>query len=132
MRTALVAGANRGIGRVVADRLSGLGHRVVVTVRRQADADDVAAELGSPAVGVALEVTDAESVRQAHKAVGYVDILVNNAAIVLDDGVLIMSMAPVHCRSTPEEAAIAIAEVATLPDDGPTGVFFRDGRPIDW
>ncbi len=223
MRTALVTGANRGIGRAVAGRLSELGYRVVVTARRQADADDVAAELGAPAVGVALEVTDAESVRQAYQAVGHVDILVNNAAILLDDGVPIMSMAPellaehfavnvvgvvrvtqaflpgmlergwgrvvmlssgagtipglassapaysaskaalnaitvllartVHgtgvlvnavspgrvrtrmlptADRSPEEAAIAVAEVATLPDDGPTGVFFRDGRPIDW
>ena len=25
-----------------------------------------------------------------------------------------------------------IVWAATLPDDGPTGGFFRDGRPIDW
>lgn len=30
---------------------------------------------------------------------------------------------------TLEEAAIAIAEVATLPDDGPTGVFSGTGVP---
>lgn len=34
-------------------------------------------------------------------------------------------------RPVPEGAA-GIVWAATLPDDGPTGGFFRDGRPIDW
>jgi len=31
-----------------------------------------------------------------------------------------------------EQAAEAIAWLATLPDDGPTGGFFKDGKPIPW
>jgi NAD(P)-dependent dehydrogenase (short-subunit alcohol dehydrogenase family) len=31
-----------------------------------------------------------------------------------------------------EEGAEGIVWAATLPDDGPTGGFFRDGRPIAW
>jgi NAD(P)-dependent dehydrogenase (short-subunit alcohol dehydrogenase family) len=30
------------------------------------------------------------------------------------------------------EGAAGIVWAATLPDDGPTGGFFRDGRPIAW
>ena len=30
------------------------------------------------------------------------------------------------------EGAAGIVWAATLPDDGPTGGFFRDGRPIPW
>jgi NAD(P)-dependent dehydrogenase (short-subunit alcohol dehydrogenase family) len=30
------------------------------------------------------------------------------------------------------EGAKGIVWAATLPDDGPTGGFFRDGRPIPW
>jgi NAD(P)-dependent dehydrogenase (short-subunit alcohol dehydrogenase family) len=30
------------------------------------------------------------------------------------------------------QGAAGIVWAATLPDDGPTGGFFRDGRPIDW
>ena len=30
------------------------------------------------------------------------------------------------------EGAAGVVWAATLPDDGPTGGFFRDGRPIDW
>lgn len=31
-----------------------------------------------------------------------------------------------------EEGAAGILWAATLPDDGPSGGFFRDGEPIDW
>jgi hypothetical protein len=30
------------------------------------------------------------------------------------------------------EGAAGIVWAATLPDDGPTSGFFRDGRAIDW
>jgi len=33
---------------------------------------------------------------------------------------------------TVEEGAAGIVWAATLPADGPTGGFFRDGRPIPW
>jgi hypothetical protein len=34
-------------------------------------------------------------------------------------------------RETPE-GADTIVWAATLPDDGPTGGFFRDREPIEW
>lgn len=33
---------------------------------------------------------------------------------------------------TPEQGAASIAWAALLPDDGPSGGFFRDGQPIGW
>lgn len=33
---------------------------------------------------------------------------------------------------TPEEGADTAVWLATLPDDGPSGGFFRDRKPIDW
>lgn len=33
---------------------------------------------------------------------------------------------------TPAEGAAGIVWAATLPDDGPTGGFFRDGEPLPW
>jgi hypothetical protein len=38
-------------------------------------------------------------------------------------------------RSAPrsvEQGADTIVWLATLEDNGPTGLFFRDRRPIDW
>ncbi len=34
-------------------------------------------------------------------------------------------------RPVPEGAA-SVVRAATLPDDGPTGGFFRDGKPLPW
>ena len=31
-----------------------------------------------------------------------------------------------------DEGAKGIVWAALLPDDGPSGGFFRDGQPIDW
>jgi hypothetical protein len=31
-----------------------------------------------------------------------------------------------------EEGAASVVWAATLPDSGPTGGFFRDGRPVPW
>ncbi len=30
------------------------------------------------------------------------------------------------------EGAASVVWAATLPDDGPTGGFFRDGQPLPW
>jgi NAD(P)-dependent dehydrogenase (short-subunit alcohol dehydrogenase family) len=37
-----------------------------------------------------------------------------------------------HAPKTPEQAADTATWLATLPDDGPTGGFFRDRQPIPW
>jgi NAD(P)-dependent dehydrogenase (short-subunit alcohol dehydrogenase family) len=62
------------------------------------------------------------------------------AAELKDDGVLVNSACPGFVRTDmgapfgatkpAEEAAAGIVWLATLPDDGPTGGFFRDGQPI--
>ena len=42
------------------------------------------------------------------------------------------SMGGEGATRTPEEAADTAVWLATLPDDGPTGGFFRDRKPIAW
>ncbi|MEZ5602413.1 MAG: SDR family NAD(P)-dependent oxidoreductase [Candidatus Competibacteraceae bacterium] len=37
-----------------------------------------------------------------------------------------------NAERTVEEGATGIVWAATLPDDGPSGGFFRDGQPIPW
>lgn len=55
--------------------------------------------------------------------------------------ILVNSMCPGWVRTamggeaaprTPEEGADTALWLATLPDDGPTGGFFRDRKPLDW
>jgi NAD(P)-dependent dehydrogenase (short-subunit alcohol dehydrogenase family) len=70
-KVALVTGANRGIGLEVCHHLAAAGLRVIATSRR-----------GEPGT-VALDVTDEDSIRACARSVGAVDVLVNNAAILL-------------------------------------------------
>ena len=85
-RSALVTGANRGLGRAIARRLHELGMRVVIGARDGRSADDVAEELGVGATSVEIDVTDEESVRRARRMVGTVDVLINNAGEMSDEG----------------------------------------------
>ena len=41
-KTAIVTGGGKGIGRVLAERLAGLGYNVVVTARNEAEINAVA------------------------------------------------------------------------------------------
>jgi NAD(P)-dependent dehydrogenase (short-subunit alcohol dehydrogenase family) len=91
-KVSLVTGANRGIGLEIARQLAGLGHTALVgardTARGQAAVRQLQAQ-GLDAVFLPLDVTDQSSIDAAAQAVeerfGRLDVLVNNAAIALDD-----------------------------------------------
>ncbi|MEI8239178.1 MAG: SDR family NAD(P)-dependent oxidoreductase [Actinomycetota bacterium] len=81
-RTALVTGANRGIGFAIAQQLCAT-HDVAVAARHLADADAAATLIGNGAFGVALDVTDppgvALAIDQVIARTGRIDVVVNNA-----------------------------------------------------
>jgi NAD(P)-dependent dehydrogenase (short-subunit alcohol dehydrogenase family) len=87
MKTCLVTGAGRGIGRAVAERLSSEGHRVVLVARSKDELADVAAALPGEAMVVAADLTVAGEVDRvfadAEAAWGPVDVLVANAGASL-------------------------------------------------
>ena len=88
-RTALVTGANRGIGLAIAQGLVSLGSiRVLAAARRAKDADTAAAALGGNTVGVELDLASPAQVEIRASAIqdehGPVDILVNNAGILIE------------------------------------------------
>ncbi len=99
-RVALVTGASRGIGRAIALDLASRGHPVAVNFAHRADAAEevVAAveEMGSRAVAVQADVSDAEAVTSMFDSVaeelGQVAVLVNNAGITRDN--LLLRMGP--------------------------------------
>jgi NAD(P)-dependent dehydrogenase (short-subunit alcohol dehydrogenase family) len=223
--TALVTGANRGIGRETARQLAERGHEVIVSARDEDKAREAAEAIGGRPLQ--LDVSDPASIERAAAAVaqdpGSLDVLVNNAGIGSDFGVsgtdpdfdalqraldtnffgayrLAVALLPLLRRSeharvvnvssgmggitemggwSPgyrvskaalnamtrilstelegdgikvnsacpgfvatdmgsqfgatkpvEDAASGVVWLATLPDDGPSGGFFRDGKPI--
>ena len=219
-KTALVTGANRGIGLAIATGLAAEGYRVLIGSRDKTAGEKAAKKIGGEAAAIELDVADEDSIASAAREAGEVDALVNNAGIlgkggVLDDArefddsmavmvrgpyLLIQQLAPkmkkrgygrivnissgwgafsdglagpasygvakaalnaltvavartlppsvkvnamcpgwvrtrmggmVATRS-PEEGADTAIWLATLGDDGPTGGFFRDRKPIEW
>jgi 3-oxoacyl-[acyl-carrier protein] reductase len=92
MRTALVTGGSRGIGRAIALDLAASGHRIVIAYRQDAArADETVGELrskGAEAVAIAADITKAAEVRALSDRVssefGGVDVLVNNAGVIKD------------------------------------------------
>ncbi len=216
--TALITGGNRGIGRAIAAGLVERDHRVVIGVRDLEGGRAVAEEIGAEAIR--LDVTRRDGLAAAIAPLGGVDVLVNNAGVLIEtnmlddasgfhssmdvmlrgpyeliraaaphmraqdwgrivnlssgwgsfaegvggpgaygvakaalnalthalprdlpEGVKINAYCPGWVRTrmggdgatrSPEEGAETGIWLATLPDDGPTGGFFRDGQPIDW
>lgn len=227
-RTALVTGANRGIGLAIALGLAELGHSVLLGSReRKAGAEAAASllRLGHDVTPVQLDLTEPTTIEAAvddlRKSGRKVDTLINNAGVLHDRPLLqltdaeiaetiavhlagpirlirllmpgltdsghgrivnvssgwgsfaegmggpgdygitkaalnaltvrlakelpptvkVNAMCPGWVRTrmggddaarTPEEGADTAIWLATLPDDGPTGGFFRDRQPIDW
>ena len=225
---ALITGSSRGIGHEVARQLAARGYRVIVTGRSADAAAKAAAKIGPTTLAHALDTSDPKSIdaigRFIEKEAGRLDVLINNAAILLDEGKNIVDVEPrefeetwrvntlgpflmtrrlapllrksghgrvvnvssgagqlssmstyapsystskaalnaitvlfanglrrdhviVNCadpgwvrtdmggRAAPrsvEQGADTIVWLATLPDDGPTGGFFRDRKKINW
>ena len=82
-RVALVTGAASGIGRAIALAFAVQGARVAVCDVNAAGAEEVAAGMGGRGLAVAMDVTDAASVRagveRAVEAFAGIDVLVNAA-----------------------------------------------------
>jgi NAD(P)-dependent dehydrogenase (short-subunit alcohol dehydrogenase family) len=220
-RVALVTGANRGIGRSVAEGLAARGYRTLVTARNEAAAGEAAAAMQGDVLARRLDVADAASIEDVAAGLDRLDVLVNNAGVLYDTwqrpsdadleqvrealevnllgawrtaqamlplmgpggrivnvssgagsltgmgpgtpaygvskaalnaftiklagelrsrGILVNAVCPgwvatdmggVGGRPV-EQGAASVLWAVDLPGDGPTGGFFRDGRPVPW
>tara|TARA_Y100000588_G_C14231940_1_gene915653 strand:- start:301 stop:1029 length:729 start_codon:yes stop_codon:yes gene_type:complete len=92
MKTALVTGGSRGIGRAIALDLSKSFNIIVGYSSSKDSGEEVASEIvksGGKATALEIDVTNAESIENAfttiEKEYGGVDVLVNNAGITKDN-----------------------------------------------
>jgi NAD(P)-dependent dehydrogenase (short-subunit alcohol dehydrogenase family) len=120
-RVALVTGANRGIGLEVCRQLAARRFHVVLAARDQAKAEAAAATIRTAGIGsvmsAQLDVTDSGSIRALADELSarklFVDVLVNNAGILLneDDGVLEMTVNDIRATfETNVIGAIAVSQ----------------------
>lgn len=93
-RLALVTGGGQGNGRAIARGLARAGARVIVTDINVETAEQVAAEIraeGGQAWSFRLDVASGEACQalagQVAKEIGEVDLLVNNAGIIIREGI---------------------------------------------
>jgi NAD(P)-dependent dehydrogenase (short-subunit alcohol dehydrogenase family) len=106
-RIALVTGANKGIGHEAARQLAELGLTVIVGARDRARGGAALDRLRGQdldAYLVVLDVTDAASLAAAAEEVGArfgrLDVLVNNAGVLKDEGVKARDIGPATLTET--------------------------------
>ncbi|GAB3991230.1 SDR family oxidoreductase [Spirosoma daeguense] len=92
-RTALITGANKGIGKEIARQLAQRGFAVFIGARDIAKGRETAEELcgqGYEATFIQLDVTDPVSIRTAcgtfSQKADHLDVLINNAGVLEDHG----------------------------------------------
>jgi NAD(P)-dependent dehydrogenase (short-subunit alcohol dehydrogenase family) len=83
--TALVTGANKGIGKEIARQLADAGLTVYVGSRDAGRGRRAVEEIGGDARPLVLDVTDDRSIAEAARQVQDLDILVNNAGVAVDN-----------------------------------------------
>lgn len=98
-RVALVSGANRGIGLAITEQLAEKGYKVVIGARNERRGLDAQKELVKKGLDVyftLLDVADATSITAAVGRVddtfGRLDVLVNNAGIMIDAASTILEL----------------------------------------
>jgi len=88
-RRALITGGGKGLGKVMAGALAQAGADVAISARTLSDCEAVASQImemtGRRAVPIAADVTKDEDIQrmiaEAEKAIGPIDILINNAGV---------------------------------------------------
>lgn len=123
-RTALVTGANQGIGLQIATDLAASGLTVLLASRNLDRGKSAAQTIDGDVHPIQLDVTDEASIRaavaQVEQQFGSLDILVNNAAISRANGQEVETMQDYIRRS--RATLISVDEVRTIWETNVFGV----------
>jgi NAD(P)-dependent dehydrogenase (short-subunit alcohol dehydrogenase family) len=118
MKTALITGANKGIGYEVAHQLAGNGFQVFVGARNGDAGRKAANEIvrkGGKAIFLEIDVANDVSVTAAAgefvKAADHLDVLVNNAGIIVDGDNAILEISDELLRKTLETNTLGALRV---------------------
>ena len=107
---ALVTGANKGIGFEVARQLAAKGFHVFVGARNEKAGRDAADRIGQAATFVKLDVSNSRCVREAAvyvaKSADHLDVLVNNAGIIVDGDDAVLEITTEQFETTARTNAI--------------------------
>jgi NAD(P)-dependent dehydrogenase (short-subunit alcohol dehydrogenase family) len=108
-KIALVTGANRGIGREIARQLALKEARVIMTARNEEAGQKTERELSKEPLDIkmfTLDVTDNEQISELagfiDQKFGHLDILINNAAILIDNHYSALTISAEDIRRTME------------------------------
>ena len=103
-KIALVTGANKGIGLEVARQLAAKGFRVFVGARNEKAGRAAAQKIGVPATFLKIDVSDPASIRDSSaefaKLADHLDVLVNNAGIIVEGDDAILKARPDQFETT--------------------------------
>jgi NAD(P)-dependent dehydrogenase (short-subunit alcohol dehydrogenase family) len=118
---ALVTGANRGLGFETSRQLLASGLKVVLAGRDHRALEAAAARLGAndqQLMTVQLDVTNTDSIARARRAAverfGRVDVLVNNAAILLSESEAALAISAEDYRTTFDTNVFGVIEVCRV------------------
>jgi len=106
-RIALVTGGNRGIGKEIARQLSLKGLKVLIGCRDEERGRIVVEQMNKDGVEVEVEVVDVSCRNSIHNMMkrvkekyGRLDVLVNNAGVILDRGISILDVEETVIKET--------------------------------
>jgi NAD(P)-dependent dehydrogenase (short-subunit alcohol dehydrogenase family) len=133
MPVALVTGANRGIGLEVCRQLSARGYRVLVSARTLEKAQSGARQVSGNVHPLVIDVTQPESISVAHaealERFGRVDVLVNNAGVLLNENMSLLDVPLSDFRETLDTNVVGA--IAVSQEFVPGMVARRFGRVVN-
>jgi NAD(P)-dependent dehydrogenase (short-subunit alcohol dehydrogenase family) len=118
LKTALITGANKGIGYEIARQLAGKGFHVFIGARNRDAGLKAADEIGKKtgqATFLEIDVADKASLtgaaREFAKVADHLDVLVNNAGIIVDGDDAILEISDEQLRKTLETNTLGALRV---------------------